>query len=132
LGVKNTLAGIKSLDEKSDLYGDAFEHFIALELRAYLSYRRILDQSLSYWRSRQGHEVDFLVGDKLAIEVKSTDRVKDKHLVGLKALQEEGMIQNYFLVSRDPIKRKKSNITLIYWKDFLKLLWTDKFALPCK
>jgi hypothetical protein len=27
-----------------------------------------------------GHEVDFIIGDEIAIEVKCTDRVNDKHL----------------------------------------------------
>jgi predicted AAA+ superfamily ATPase len=40
-GVCNTIAGIKYLDINSDLYARSFEHFIILELKAYLSYRRI-------------------------------------------------------------------------------------------
>lgn len=35
LGVKNQLAGIRSLTPKIDLFGQAFEHFIAIELRYY-------------------------------------------------------------------------------------------------
>jgi len=48
-GVKHTLSGVQSLEKTSDVYGRAFEHFIALELRAYLSYRR-LRSPLSYWQ----------------------------------------------------------------------------------
>jgi hypothetical protein len=40
-----------------------------MEIRAYLGYRRI-KLSLSFWRSTHGHEVDFLIGEKVAVEVK--------------------------------------------------------------
>lgn len=36
--VCNTIMGVKNLDKHSDLYGGAFEHFVGMELRAYLSY----------------------------------------------------------------------------------------------
>ena len=42
-----------------------------MELRSYLSYRRI-KKKLTYWRTRTGFEVDFLIGSSAAIEVKST------------------------------------------------------------
>lgn len=54
-------------------FGSAFEHFISLEIRAYLSYKRI-NEPLQYWRTRS-HEVDFLIGDVLAVEVKSAEGV---------------------------------------------------------
>ena len=92
LGVTNTLASIKNREEGSDLYGRAFKHFIGLELRAYLNYKRI-DKALTFWRTVNGIEVDFLIGEDVAVEVKSTNKVKDKHLSGLKALKQEGGLQ---------------------------------------
>ena len=74
LGVTNCLAGRKEVPIGTDAFGKAFEHFIALELRAYLSYRRS-DLELGFWRSERGHEVDFTVGSQLAIEVKGADLV---------------------------------------------------------
>ena len=47
-GVANTLAGTNSLDRNSNLFGILFEHWIALELRAYLSYHR-LRHKLFFW-----------------------------------------------------------------------------------
>lgn len=125
IGVKNTLAGIKSIEPKSDLYGQAFEHFIALELRAYLSYRR-LHKSLHYWASTHGFEVDFIVDNEIAIEVKSTDKVGEKHFKGLKMLAEENICQHYFLVSQDKTNRNVNQFQAIYWQDFLKKLWKDE------
>ena len=118
------MADIKNLEPASDLYGQAFEHFIALELRAYLSYRRI-HVPLSYWRSKHGHEVDFIIDDDIAIEVKTTDKVGDKHLKGLKFLAEENICKRYLLISYDPLHRKEGNIDIIHWKDFLNKLWSD-------
>ncbi len=125
VGVKNALAQIKSLEPKTDRFGQAFEHFIAMELRAYISYRRF-DQKLSYWCSTHGVEVDFIIGDDIAIEVKTTKSIQDKHLKNLRMLQEEGICQQFFIISFDKVNRQKDGITIIYWEDFLKKLWADK------
>lgn len=125
IGVKNTLAEIRTIPPNSDFYGKAFEHFIALELRAYLSYRR-LHLPLSYWRAKNGQEVDFIIGDDIAIEVKATQHTQDKHLKGLRALAEEACCQRYLLISQDPLKRRVDNIEILHWQDFLHLLWSDE------
>jgi len=124
LGVKNTLAGIQSIPIQSDLYGMAFEHFIALELRAFISYHR-KHMSLSYWQAKNGQEVDFIIGNDIAIEVKATNRTQDKHLKGLRALSEEGICKRYIVVSRDKLKRRVDGIEVIHWKDFLSELWKN-------
>ena len=128
IGVKNTLAGIKYIEEKSNVFGQAFENFIAMELRAYLSYNRI-HEPLSYWQSKHGIEVDFIMGDTIAIEVKSTDKVSDKHLKGLKMLAEEKICKRYILISFDKLNRRYGNIDVLHWKDFLKKLWDDEFQV---
>lgn len=122
IGVQHVLAGIKSLDENTDTYGRAFEHFIAMELRAYLSYKRIR-KTLCYWRSQQGHEVDFIIGDEIAIEVKAAQKITDKHFKGLKALAEEEICRRYLLISRDKVKQYHDQLEAIYWEDFLEALW---------
>lgn len=125
LGIKNVLAQIDSVPPNTDIFGNLFEHFIALELRAYLSYRRIR-KPLGYWQSKNGQEVDFVIGDDIAIEVKSSNNIQDKHLTGLKALAEENLFKKYILVSQDQINRNQHNINILYWKDFLTALWEDK------
>ncbi len=128
VGVKNSLAGIEKIPVKSELFGDAFEHFIAMELRAYLSYRR-LRLPLSYWRSKSGFEVDFLIGDSIAIEVKATERVASSDLKGLYAFQEEGVAKQYCLVSQDPVSRKTSSgIEIMPWQVFIKRLWQNELV----
>ena len=125
LGVRNNLAQIKSIERPSNLYGQALEHFIALEIRAYLSYRR-KREALNYWRTQHGQEVDFIIGGKIAIEVKAADRVTEKDLQGLRLLAEEKICQRYMLVSLDKIARRYDQYEVIPWQDFLTLLWNNQ------
>ena len=123
VGVSNFINGITALNRDSPDFGKNLEQFIAMELRAYLSYRRI-KKELSFWRSQSGAEVDFLIGDDIAIEVKATSRVNDKHLKGLRVLKEENLISQFFLVSLDEVERETPDgIRLLHWQNFLERLW---------
>jgi len=126
-GITHIMAGTEALDRNSNLYGKSFEQFICMELRAYLSYRRNI-LSLTYWRSKNGHEVNFLLGTKTAIEVKSTRKISRNDFKGLKYLKEEGVFQNLILVTQDPISTLTDNILAIPWQEFLSGLWKDKFV----
>jgi uncharacterized protein len=124
-GVTHTLAGTRVLDRNSDLYGRSFGHFIGMEIRAYLSYRRI-KLPLAYWRSTHGHEVDFLIGEETAVEVKAASRVVPGDFKGLKALAEERVFKHLFLVSQDVVATRHENIRAIHWEEFLKRLWREE------
>jgi predicted AAA+ superfamily ATPase len=125
VGVANFLRGNTSLSEGSSDFGKAFEHFIAMELKSWLSYRRI-HKDLCYWRSQGGSEVDFLVGEDTAIEAKSTRRVGDKHLKGLRALKEEGLFNRFIMVSFDEVNQETSDgISILHWSRFIDMLWND-------
>lgn len=123
-GVKHTLAQITDIAPKTDLFGQAFEHFIAMEIRAWLNYRR-LNKPLSYWCSTHGAEVDFIIGDDIALEVKTTHQIHDKHLKNLNLLIEEDICKQYIIISFDKINRKKGRIEILHWEIFLKRLWGD-------
>ena len=112
----------KSIPENSGAFGEAFEHFIGMELRAYLSYARKLE-NLSYWRSVNRQEVDYLIGKEVAIEVKATKKISKRHLKGLTALQEEKIFKKYFLISQDPLLQENNNIHCLPWQEFLERLW---------
>jgi predicted AAA+ superfamily ATPase len=125
-GVTHMLAGTETLDPNSNLYGKSFEQFICMELRAYLSYRR-KRLPLTYWRSKNGHEVDFLLSTRTAIEVKASKKISRNDFKGLKYLKEEGVFQNLILVSRDPVSSLTDGILTLPWQKFLSDLWKDKF-----
>lgn len=123
IGIVNFMTHRGRIEYKSELFGRAFEHFIASELRAFLAYTR-LDFPLQYWRSTTHFEVDFIIGTVLALEVKGTDLVTSKHLKGLRALKEEGLFKIYGVVSLDPNDRLTEDGIYIWgWRSFLNKLW---------
>ena len=126
-GVTHMLAGTETLDRNSNLYGKSFEQFICMELRAYLSYNR-KKIPLTYWKSKNGHEVAFLLGTRTAIEVKASKKVSRNDLKGLKYLNEERVFQNLILVSQDPVSTLTDNILTIHWQNFLTDLWKNRFV----
>ncbi len=125
MGIVNCLRRLGPIQKNSHDYGEFFEHFIFTELKAYLDYFHPLKQ-LSYWRSTSGFEVDFLIDKKIALEVKSSENISDKHLKGLLALKEENIIKEYILISQEKNKRKYKDILIYPWKLFLEELWTGK------
>jgi predicted AAA+ superfamily ATPase len=124
VGVTNALCRRGAIAPKSELFGRAFEHFIMMELRAYLSYAR-KDLELAYWRSASQFEVDVVVGNELAVEIKGTDLVTDRHLKGLRALKEEkNLVRAFGAVSLDPHPRvTEDGIRVWPWREFLASLW---------
>lgn len=125
-GVTNTLREIKSLDSKSDLYGLAFEQFIACELKAYLSYSNIR-LPLQFWQSKSRLEVDFVIGDQVAIEVKSRTRINKKDHKGLLSIKDEKKWSRLIIISQDTIETRYNNgIECMYWEKFLTRLWKDQ------
>jgi predicted AAA+ superfamily ATPase len=127
VGVMHELAGTTALDRNSDLYGRSFEHFIGMELRAYLGYTRSRD-GLTFWRSTHGYEVDFLIGGRIAIEVKSTRKASLREARGLLALREEKVAKRFLFVSEDPIAAKRDGIEFLQWSTFLRRLWDGEIV----
>lgn len=125
-GVTHFLAGTRALDRNSDLYGKSFEQFIGGEIRAWLAYNRI-KQPLCYWRSVHGDEVDFLIGEDLAIEVKASARVSWRDFKGLDRLAEEGVFKHYLLVSQDPTELRDGARHALPWQSFIGGLWARKW-----
>lgn len=90
-GVFRALRPTGPLDRPAEVDGAALEGLVAQHLRAWIAYSgQQLD--LSYWRTRTGTEVDFVVygsTDFFAIEVKNSDRVRPEDLRGLRAFMGE-------------------------------------------
>ncbi len=125
VGVANYLKGLEKIVPASSDFGDAFEHFIITEVRAYSSYSR-RDLKLQYWRSKD-REVDLIFGSS-AIEIKSTERIRDEDFKGLKALRQEKLLKNYFLVSRSKNEGVTDNIRYLHYETFLAELWAGKVS----
>jgi hypothetical protein len=70
--------------------------------------------------------VDFVVGDEMAIEVKGTERVAERHLKGLRALSDEVTLRHRIVVSMDPRERMLEGIGILPVRRFLELLWAHE------
>lgn len=128
VGVANYLSGRKEILFRSESFGKAFEHFIIQEIRAYLNYHQ-KDEKMCYWRSVGGSfEVDCIIGDEIAIEIKASENFQVKMLTSLIELRKENKIKNFFLISRDPVFRVIDGIQIIPYQQFLDKLWIDKLV----
>ena len=81
---------------------------------------------MGYWKSVNRQEVDITVGEELAIEIKSTQKVSSKYIRNLRALKEEGIFKKLFLVSQDPDSVLLEDIHCLHWSEFLCRLWSDQ------
>lgn len=123
VGVANVLAKRGAIEVGSELFGRALEHLVFLELRAYLDYQR-LDLPLTYWRCQSKFEVDFIIGDDIAVEVKGKSFVSARDLKGLRALSEEVTLRRKIVVctEREP-RRLDDGTEVLPVEMFLRQLW---------
>lgn len=128
LGIARHLAKVTTIAPDSKAFGDAFEHFVILEVRAYLSYRR-LKTPLYYWRSTSQFEVDLLLDREVAIEIKATSQPSSKHNKGLRALAEEKIFKRLLLVcTAEHESRTEDGIEILPWPLFLSRLWQGAYV----
>jgi predicted AAA+ superfamily ATPase len=107
-------------------FGEAFETYLMHELTSYSHY--ISGETISYWRSTSGFEVDFIVGDHTAVEVKAKENLSAYDLKPLQALAEEKKLKRYLCVSLEPRMRKIGDVTVLPYKEFLEALWSGEFS----
>ena len=123
VGVVHALQKRKSLEPKTYEWGQAFESYLFHELKTYCDYRGGLQ--LHYWRSKSQFEVDFILDEQVAIEVKAKARVSPKDLKGLKALREENLCKRYILVCDAAEAYEVDGIEILPWREFTKALWEN-------
>jgi predicted AAA+ superfamily ATPase len=125
LGVQRHLSGAGSIQEKSPLFGSAFEHFIFRELRSAVDYS--FADSLHYWRSKSNLEVDFVLNESIAIECKAAATIRPADLRGLRAIREENSSFKTMLVCFVDRPQLIEQIQVIPWRSFLTDLWSGRF-----
>lgn len=110
--------------------GHALENYIFLELVAYreLNKKRY---DISYWRTKSGLEVDFVIGKaEAAIEVKISSLVHNKELRSLKSFCKDYGPKHSIIVSLEQTKRliktEYGNIMIYPVEQFLRDLWEGK------
>lgn len=127
-GVARVLSRTGEIQKGSKAFGDAFEHLVYLEIKAYLDYS-FSNARLSYWRSESKIEVDFVVDNKIAIEAKGTETVTSSHLKGLRALGEDFPNMQKIVVSMEPRPREVDGIRILPLDEFLKDLWSGNLGI---
>lgn len=131
IGIANYLANKNVTALKGDIAGKSFEHYIFLELQAYIGIKRKRSR-ISYWRTKSGLEVDFILGEaNTAIEVKISSNVHQSDLKGLIAFKEEHPSAEAIVVSLDSRPRvlkpaENIDIHIMPWQDFVRKLWNDE------
>lgn len=125
-GVLNAFIKRSSLSEKSTAFGDLFEHFIFLELKAYQLLTRS-DWELEFWRTHKKDEVDFVLGKgEVIIEVKASSNPKAEFLNGLNKFRLENKCKRALLVCQAPEKSVMNGVEIYPWALFLEELWGNK------
>ena len=128
IGVVNFLSKRGYLESGSELFGKAFENWVYHELKTYNAYSESY-ADISYWRLASGIEVDFIINDfSIAIEAKSTQKVKSDHLKGLRRLKEQIGISNLrIIICLEPFRRiTDDGILILPYEEFIKDLWQGK------
>jgi predicted AAA+ superfamily ATPase len=126
VGITNYLLHRGRIEQGSELFGKAFEHFIYQEIYAHSRYSG-KEYPIYYWRTASQIEIDFVLGDhEVAIEVKATGQANHRHLKGLKAFSQEYEVKKMILISNDPLPRLVDNMTILPWKIFLERLWAGE------
>jgi predicted AAA+ superfamily ATPase len=126
VGIAGKLTNRNLTEEKGELFGKAFEHFVLMEIMAYNSLKEIHFE-INYWRTKSGLEVDFILGNgEIAIEVKGSSRIDSSELKPIKAFIEEYKPRKAIVVCNEKSKRIVKDITIIPWKEFLIELWNGK------
>jgi len=125
VGVAATLQG-RRIGPRTPEFGAGVETYLMHELMAYRDY--VSGEPLSYWRSTSGFEVDFIIGDHTAIEVKAKETVSPQDVKSLRAIADERKLKHYICVSLEPRPRRVGGIALMPVREFLEALWSGEYA----
>lgn len=124
IAISRALRNIPAPKENTTEFGEYFEQLICMELKSWIDYT-CPRSKLTFWRSTSNMEVDFCVDEELAIEVKASSNISDKHLKGLKALREENIFKRYIVVCQEEHPRLVDGIEILPWKYFFTKLWEE-------
>lgn len=124
VGVVGALQG-RAATPQGPEQGFAFETYLLQELKAHGDY--VSGEPIAFWRSTSGYEVDFLIGDHTAVEVKAKTAVGPHDLRSLRALGEEKQFKHLLCVSLETRRRQVGDITILPYGQFLDRLWAGEF-----
>ena len=112
------------LDTQQELDGAALEGLVAQHLRAWIAYAGT-DDTLSFWRTRGGSEVDFVLygqSGMYAIEVKNRTTPHPRDLSGLRAFADDYPEATPLLLYRGSRRLLERNVLCLPCEPFLRSL----------
>ncbi len=127
-GVFRSVRPTGPLDSPHEIDGAGLEGLVAQHLRAWIAYSK-QNCTLSYWRTKSGVEVDFIVYGQdtfLAIEVKNSAKINSKMLKGLTAFKEDYPEAQAFLLYRGKERLLINNVRCLPCEQFLRDLVPGK------
>jgi predicted AAA+ superfamily ATPase len=126
VGVAGALTKRRLAEPRGEQFGRALEHLVFMELAAHSSYRE-LGYDISFWRTKSGVEVDFVVGQgEVAIEVKGTARVDDRDLRSLALFAGIHRPRLSIVVCNEPEERVVNGVRILPWSAFFRELWAGR------
>jgi len=131
-GVFRSLRPTGPLDSPQEIDGAGLEGLVAQHLRAWIAYST-KTCSLSYWRTKSGVEVDFILYGQdtfWAIEVKNSDKINIKMLKGLTAFQEDYPEAKALLLYRGNERLLINSILCLPCEEFLRGLIPGQILKP--
>jgi predicted AAA+ superfamily ATPase len=123
-GVFHSLRPKGPLDRPEEIAGAALEGLVAQHLRAWNAYKGN-PYEISFWRSRGGVEVDFVLYGKEgihAIEVKNTNRIRPEDLRSVKEFRTDYPRSRAIFLYRGEEKLLVDQILCLPYEMFLKQL----------
>lgn len=126
-GVKRAMDGTLSVKLLPQTYafGDAFEHFIFLEISRLSSYRKN-DYRFSYFRTHDGAEVDLVIErpgkSPLLVEIKSSECVDTAEIKPMERIAKDFGKCECICLSRDKSDRKSGNTLILPWQKGLQYI----------
>jgi len=124
VGVGSYLSKQPVLELRGRAAGNAFEHYIFMELTAYIGLKE-LGYKIHYWRTKTGHEVDFITEEgRVAIEVKISDNPRKTDCSGLLTYCGDHKPRLAIVVCLvDEARKTSDGLLILPWKKFLHELW---------
>lgn len=129
-GIKRALDRTLSVEllPQTSAWGEAFEHWVILEIKKNISYRR-LDWDLSYLRTKDDVEIDLIIDrpgkNRVLIEIKSSSRVMERDAKALATLGADvDPKAKKWLLSADPLEQKFGSVQALHWQAALEKLFS--------
>lgn len=130
IGILRTLLGCGTPRKTDPEYEVFFRTYMVNEIRAYLDRSgKAKGYPLTYWENKSGHEVNAVIGDKVAILFKADIFVNYRDLRGLVHFSEESITERQVIVCSEKERCLVDEaFPVYYWKDFLEDLWGGKIV----